>query len=207
MSAGPPRYEDFDAAVLALMAALESGEPLDEARLAVLLQGMGRFLRSRFNTLGREDVVDAVNEGLVRFIAAVRDGRVDPDRRPAGYLTRTAENAALDRLRQQARETTAFEDVPEPESEDAPLDALVNLLASQAIVLGLMAAARDRGEHELNVLIEEFLNLAEHGARPTLRALGAALGVSHTEIHRRLERLASLASEETTDEPPARGYE
>jgi RNA polymerase sigma factor (sigma-70 family) len=195
MSAGPARHEDFDAAVLALMASLESGEPLEDAQLAVLLQGLGRFLGARFSALGREDVVDAVNDALVRFIAAVREGRVDPDRRPAGYLTRIAENAALDRLRQQARETTDFDDVQERESEEAPLDALLNLLTSQAMVLELMAAARDRGEHELNMLIEAFLNLAEHGARPTLRELGAALGVSHTEIHRRLERLAAMASE------------
>ncbi len=186
------RYDDFDAAVLALMAALASGERLDDAQLAVLLKGLGRFLRFRFPALGREDVVDAVNEGLVRFIAAVREGRVDPGGRPAGYLTRTAENAALDRLRQRSREAPTLDDVDELESSDAPLDALLDLLTSQAIVLELMATARDRGEHELNVLIEAYRNLAEHGSTPTLRQLGAALGVSHTEIHRRLERLAIL---------------
>jgi RNA polymerase sigma factor (sigma-70 family) len=186
-------HEDFDAAVLALMISLESGAPLAEHPMNVLLLGLSRFLRSRFRTLSRDDLVDAVNDALVRFIAAVGDGKVDRRRNAAAYLTRTAQNAAHDLLRQRTRETQPYAVIDQLQAEAPVIDELLDLLASRAMVLELMAVARDEGEHELNALISTYLNLADAGGRPTLRELGDALGVSHTEINRRLERLAELA--------------
>jgi DNA-directed RNA polymerase specialized sigma24 family protein len=184
-------HPEFDAAVLALIASVESDEPLSERHLAVLLQGLGRYLRATFRGLDREDEVDAVNDGLLRFIEALRSGRVNPQAKPAGYLTRTVANAAVDRLRQRRREAPDV-DIEELADDDTSLDDVLELLVGQDAVLRLMARVRDCGEHELNDLIRTFKDLAEVGRTPTQRQLGAALNLSHTEIRRRLDRLAAL---------------
>lgn len=194
MSSGD-QHPEFDAAVLALIASLDNGTVFKDAELGILVQGLGRFLRARFQTLNRDDVVEAVNDAVVRFIAAVREGKVDQRARPAAYLTRIASNAAVDLLRLRSHEVSDVEAIDEEPADDAALEALVEALSSKALVIQLMAIAKDRGEHELNLLIAAYRNLAQPGKTPTLRQLAAELGLSHTEVRRQLDRLAALAEE------------
>jgi RNA polymerase sigma factor (sigma-70 family) len=181
--------------VAALIASVEHRQPFDESDLATLMQGLGRYLRARFRTLTRDEVVECVNEALARFIAAVGAGRIDPTRRPAAYLTRTTERVALDEVRRRSAEALETIEVEELPAEEAPLEALLDALAGRDAVLELMTRARDRGEHELINLIRAWLNAAQPGKVPTQRELGATLGISHTEVGRRMVRLQELLRE------------
>jgi DNA-directed RNA polymerase specialized sigma24 family protein len=195
----PSQHPDFDAAVLALVGSLHDGVKFAEQELAVLVQGLGRFLRARFQTLDREEVVDLVNETIVRFIEAVRRGHVDPRIRPAGYMTQMAMNFALDRLREGAREIPCSEEADERTAEDPNFEVVVETLASETMVFDLMGAARDGNRHELNLLISTYLNAARPGCTPTLRGLAELLGISHTEVRRQLADLARLARKHGID--------
>jgi DNA-directed RNA polymerase specialized sigma24 family protein len=185
---------EFDGAVAALVGSLAEGEegaPFSDDQLEVILQGLGRFVRSRFPTLGREEVVDSVNEALARFIDAVRQDRVDVGSRPAAYLTKTTENISIDAVRE--RETPVDEEVlDELSGEDTSFESFLNVLSERTTILKLMRQARDTGQHELNELIRCWMDVDASGEKPTLRKVGARLGISHTEVRRRLDRLADL---------------
>jgi DNA-directed RNA polymerase specialized sigma24 family protein len=187
IAAGP----EFDAAVLALVASVEHGEPFAEEDFQIMVRGLGRFLRARFGTLPRADVVDCVNEAVTRFIAAIQAGQVLTSMRPAGYVTRIAERVALDRVDRSppAAIESNVEDVPD---EDDPESALLDALASRQDVLKLMIRVRERGEHELNDLIRAWRDLAQPGKVPSRRQLGSVLQISHTEVGRRIERLRAF---------------
>jgi DNA-directed RNA polymerase specialized sigma24 family protein len=190
-----PRHPDFDAAVLALISSLDNGTKFVEQELAIVVQGLGRFLGARFQTLDRESVVDLVNETIVRFIEAVRQGAVDRGGRPAGYLTQIAANLALDQLRGGTRELPCREETYEHAAEDPSFEDIVAALASKKSVFDLIAVVRDSDRHELNLLVATYLNLARPGCTPTLRGLAEQLGISHTEVRRQLSELARLARE------------
>lgn len=185
----------FDDAVTALMDAIGEGDSnaFLGADFDVILQGLGRLIRSRYGSLSREDVVDVVNEALLRFVAAVRDGRVDPTRRPAAYLTTVAINTATEVLRQRrSEELVGQEELERAARTEESLDALLARHDDRRAVRDLMQRAREAGEHDLADLIRCFRDLVASGEQPTLRELGTSLGISHTEVRRRLDRLAAL---------------
>jgi Sigma-70 region 2 len=184
-------HNDFDTAVLALLNAVESHGEFREAELNVVTLGLGRFLAAAYGGLDRDERTDVLDESLVRFIAAARTGAIDRSQSPAAYLTRTAANAAIDVLRRRRHDDTGG-DAAELGEEDASLGAVVDRLASRAQVVRLMRLAIECGEDDLVRLMRAFLDIGESGATPTLRQLGERLGSSHTEVRRRLDRLAEL---------------
>jgi DNA-directed RNA polymerase specialized sigma24 family protein len=184
----------FDEAVIALLDMIERGEgTFYGLELEVIMQGLGRLVGSRFSSLTREDVVDAVNEALARFIAAAREGKVDRSRNPAAYLTAIALNFAIElRRRQRAEQLAEPEEIERAAGGEDPLQDFIQLLSDRQTILELMRRARDSGQHELNDLIRCWRDLVSVGETPTLRELGICLGISHTEVRRRLDRLAKL---------------
>jgi hypothetical protein len=186
----------FDEAVVALLDAVEHGEgdAFTGAALDVIVQGLGRFLRASFPGLPREDVVDAVDEALLRFIVAAREGKIDRQARPAAYLTTIASHNAVDVLRrQQGEQAVEPEEIEEAVGDDDSFENLDRLLSDRETILTLMQRARDSGQHELNELMQCWLDMDFAGQKPTLRDLGAHLQISHTEVRRRLDRLAQLS--------------
>jgi hypothetical protein len=169
------------------------GDAFQGPELDVIMQGLGRLVGSRFASLSREDVVDAVNEALARFIAAAQKEGVGRSRSPAAYLTTIALNFAADlRRRQRAEQLAEPEEIERAAGGEEPLEEFVQLLSDRQTILALMGRARDSGQHELNDLIRCWRDLVSADDAPTLRALGVCLGISHTEVRRRLDRLAEL---------------
>jgi hypothetical protein len=67
------------------------------------------------------------------------------------------------------------------------------VLSDRETILELMRRARDSGPHELHDLIRRWRDIESAGGTPALRELGEDLCISHTEVRRRLDRLAALA--------------
>jgi DNA-directed RNA polymerase specialized sigma24 family protein len=183
----------FDEAVAALLDSLDRGEraAFGGDELAVILRGLGRFLRSRFPGLPREDVVDIVNEALLGLMTAATEGSLDRSRSPAAYLTTIAYREAIDVLGRRERAAEP-EEIAKAAGESDPIPALLELLSDRETILDLMRHARDSGQDELNDLIRCWIDLDSAGEAPTLRKLAARLSISHTEVGRRLDRLARL---------------
>lgn len=187
------RLEEFDRAVEALAAA-SLGAEFGRADFAPLTGGLGRYLRAAFPGLGREEILDLISIAIERFIAAVQAGRLDTRQRPAAYLTRIAQRAALDELAAQRRLRSLSGHVESAAPGRDELEPLLGAIGGAEQVRVLRERALLAGREELIELVDVYLSLATAGRQPTLREIGHALGISHTEVRLRLDELAAMAS-------------
>jgi DNA-directed RNA polymerase specialized sigma24 family protein len=177
----------FDQAVVGVIEALTDDAPVGSRELHVVQSHLDRGLQSRFPTLGEPDRGDIIADALVRLIAAARQGRINRESNPAGYLWRIAENRAIDLIRQP--EAVSINEVSEPpsRSSDDEVAALLEAAASSSDVKAAMRLARNAGEHRVVQTISRWLVVAERmGRAPSTREAGEALSVSHDTVARHL---------------------
>ncbi|MEV5438201.1 sigma-70 family RNA polymerase sigma factor [Streptomyces sp. NPDC052682] len=172
-------------------------EPADEQALFSALSNvtatLPRLLGQRIRKIGREPE-DIAQEALERFIKAVRAGRVDPDRSPAGYLLTVAMNVARDKER--GPDTTPFEDaVPVLGTEIDQVTRMLDALASASTVR--RALARASNDQMVLDVVAAWLDLAHrNGREPTSREVAVMVGISKTTVANVLARFRSLLQEE-----------
>lgn len=145
-----------------------------------------------------EELDDLVGEVMLRWLAAVRAGRIDLLDRPAGYLVTIARNAAIDSLRSNRRRTLADAASLSPDLEELASHAvseddvamIVEHRATAASVRHALSACRRSGDTTAYRVAIHLLDHAERtGSLPSARETGAALGLSHTGVAKALKRL------------------
>ncbi|WP_433075182.1 sigma factor [Dactylosporangium sp. CA-052675] len=171
--------------------------PLDaeqEERYAVALRsvtdGLPRLIR-RDDRPGLEPE-DIAQQALLKFINAIRSGRVDPDRSPSGYLLKIATTVASDLRR------PGLPPSPIPDADldrvwsgagDDEADRLIEQLASESQVRSALALAVRRGDLSVVNVVHEWLNQARRNdADATQRAVAEAVGMSKSAVGKCLAR-------------------
>ncbi|MGD0165882.1 MAG: sigma-70 family RNA polymerase sigma factor [Gaiellaceae bacterium] len=182
---------EFGAAVAAL---LKNEGTFESREMQVVVNGLSRYLLATVIDLNHDDLAETIQLSLVEFLEAVRAGRVDKERSPAGYLIRLARWRALDFVRGRARHEVPTADL-EPEEEDADVatEALAALSSEEQIAL-LLRHNRLEGRHDLNAVVRAWLDLADFGGTPTVRAVAAKLGIAPSTVSARLAQLREILS-------------
>jgi DNA-directed RNA polymerase specialized sigma24 family protein len=183
-------HSDFDLAVSRLLETLAGAGSAAGAASRDVIEITGaltRFIAARFPR--SRDADDIASEAVARFVEAAKSGRVSAQGRPAAYLTRIAQNAAIDRLRQEGR-VEAFAEVPTGEVADE--EAIVRLLDSDAtcqrVSEGIDAANR-AGDHTVVLVITHWIDTAQTLSRaPTSREVGHRADVSHATVSEAMRR-------------------
>ncbi len=190
------RMARFEDAVVRLLDSLAEGSSFASEDLDLILTSLTRYLRVAASGLTRDEAAEVIDAALVGFLETARAGKVDRDRRPGGYLITIARSRAVDLLssprRWEAPLEEALEDTP---AGDDPAGLLQQALEGERVI-ELIRRNREAGRHELNAMIGVWLNLAERGERPTLRALSAQLGIAPSTVRARMDQLATLLAEE-----------
>lgn len=151
---------------------------------------------------------DIAIEAVTRAIEGVRAGKsVEQVRNPIAWLTVSATHVAVDRLRSASRQReTPVGDVYELERaslenrlgrDDLTARTLDSQLTAQ-LVRTALKRARDANDALAYQVAVYMLDEAEkHNRLPSARAVGRALGVSHTGIQKALQRFRGYT------EPPS----
>lgn len=163
-------------------------EPGDGRDLAVVVDGLSRFLGGRFRSLPPAEIADIASESIVRLLQTSQAGRLD-ENRPAGpYLTRIAHNLAVTRLRRPITED--LDGSPGGVMDDDALARLLDARASSERLRQALARAARAGDHMLLRVVREWLRLAEQrSTSPSSRAVAERLDISHTTVNEALARL------------------
>jgi len=197
----PDDDRDFDALCRAVAhhVAVQNERDLDaheERDLAHALtsvsESLPRLLTSRRGTYFL-DPRDVAQEAIGLFVKAAASGRIRADRSPAGYLMRTASNLVITALRRPAPPLLLGDDdvVATPISADETV-ALIDRLASRDTVRAALLASAEAGDHTTVAVIGAWLDQAAvEGREPSIRAVAALAGVSHTSVVRCLARFRS----------------
>jgi DNA-directed RNA polymerase specialized sigma24 family protein len=144
------------------------------------------------------DPQDVAQEAVGLFVKAAASGRIRADRSPAGYLMRTATNVVITALRRPAPPQLLGDDdvIADPISPDETV-ALIDRLASRDTVRAALRASAEEGDDTTVAVIGAWLDQAAiEGREPSIRAVAALAGVSHTSVVRCLARFRSRLAEE-----------
>jgi hypothetical protein len=182
---------DLEVATGRLLDELSGGPPVSAQDTLVLQRELDRRLRRRFPTLTRADRDDLISDGILKFVVAARDGRIERDGSLGGYLWTIVFNRAVDESRRPAsRPMAELDDEADPLS-DSTIAAFLDADASTTMVTAAMRHAVSIGDYDGARWVAEWLVLAEElGRAPSLREAGEALGISYATVRRTLERFA-----------------
>jgi DNA-directed RNA polymerase specialized sigma24 family protein len=205
----------FDEAAAELARAIDAGvEPQDGAWKCVV-ESISRLLSSWFSTrLSPSDRSDVVSEAVKDFVQAIRNGRYEPQRSAAAYLTAIAQNAGKDRLAQLGR-VVAVDPVPLDAggivgaAQEGSLDLgdmaaeLLDRVDSVETIARAMARAMEAGDHGCNAAVQVWLSMSEmEGRRISTREVATKMRISHTEVGRRLSRFRTYLDEGSSGSAP-----
>ena len=186
MSGAEPELESFETSLREL---LEIPPSHDRRDLETVLGGLERFLAIRFPTLPASDAAEIASESLARLLVVNQEGRLDPARSPAPYLTRIAHNLAVSAMRRPTA-TNAELDEAQHALADDEIAALLDARASSEMIRGALVQAVRVGDHVLVRVVRVWLELAEsQGSAPASREVAERLGLSHTTVGEALKRL------------------
>lgn len=191
-----PEERSFNESTVRLLELYKEGSPRqsDDRDLAIVLDGLSRFLGSRFQSLSPAEISDIASESLTRLLQASQTGQLQ-DGRPAGpYLTRIAHNLAVSGLRRPP--TAELNEAAGAGLDDDDLARLLDARASADRLRAALAIAAAKGDHMLIRVVRVWLQLAQkHSAAPNSREVGGRLGVSHTTVNEALARLRAYLPE------------
>lgn len=180
--------QDYGAAVRRLVIALVAETEPTTKDLRIILLHLEDELARRFPGLSLADRNDIIGDALAAFLGAVQEGKVRLEGEPGGYLWRTSQHRAVDRLR---RPTELPLDESPPETYGPDDDAIAARMDERArasdihLAIGL---ARADGNHRVNRTISEWLVLAQkNGEAPSTREVAVEMGVSHDTVARHLK--------------------
>lgn len=183
----PEQPSTLDEAATELATAIaRNDEPRASAVLLVRSELRRRARRAGGADAELDEIVDAALEA---FIRAVLDGRVHVDTAGA-YLARTLKHRLIDTHRRSfsgsgERRTVPLEtaDSSTIGAEDERLARLLDADAARDDVLSALRHAADAGRSTVVRVVAEWLDIAARtGAEPSSRAVGDALGLSHTAV-------------------------
>lgn len=179
---------DFGPAARRLSRAFaEDAAPSGEDHAAVRA-GLIRALLARFRSLGPDELLDVVDEAVIRLLSESRRQGSELDK-PAGWLVRTASNMAHDRVRRQAR---SGELRHEPWRDDETFQLIEAAWSSQSIRTAL-AQAVAAGEWTVVTVVTAWIDLAsETGSAPSSRQVGQRVELSHTTVNEALNRFRGM---------------
>jgi len=180
--------EDYGTAVRRLVVALVAEtEPTTEDLRIILLHLEDELVR-RFPRLSLADRNDIIGDALAAFLGAVQEGKVRLEGEPGGYLWRTSQHRAVDKLRRPA-ELPLDESPPETygPNDDAIAAGLDERARASDVHLAIGLARAD-GNHRVNRTISEWLALTQmNGETPSTRDVAEVMGVSHDTVARHLK--------------------
>lgn len=179
-------WNKYAAAARELTVSLTEGTYLSPVALQVVQAHLDRQLSRRFPSLSPPDREDLISDAIRSLLSVAREGRVDIEGNPGGYIWQTTQNRALDWFRKDQPEPA--EHLPEPGESDERIARLLDADASAQEVRDAMRELISAGEIRTSRLIGEWLVEAQRlGRAPSTREAGAALGTSHDSVARALK--------------------
>jgi DNA-directed RNA polymerase specialized sigma24 family protein len=157
--------------------------------MAVVMAGV----RALVHRYGPElEPEEAAQEVMVRLLAMARaGGRRDPVQNPGAFITRVAQNTAIDLLRRSGKhrhEVPLDEEHLELSSEDE-LPALLHRSATHATVRAAIAGCLADRDFVTVRIVTVWLDLADElGHEPPSREVADYARVSHTTVNNALQR-------------------
>lgn len=140
--------------------------------------------------LSEADAADGAQEVALSVIALGR--KTTEIRNPAAYLTRLAQNRAVDELRRSRRRDLTLTSATELPSDDDAIAALLEASATADAIRRAMRAAVEAEDHLALRVVSTWLDAADElGDAPPSREVARRAGVSHTSVNRALKRFRS----------------
>lgn len=190
----PPNRYDFDAAAARLLMAFPAQPRAED--MAVVMAGV-RALVTRY---GPEiEPEEAAQEVMVRLLGMAREGEErDPVRNPGAFITRIAQNTAIDLLRrggQHGHEVPLSEEHLELRAEDE-LPGLLHRSATHVTVRAAIAGCLADGDFVTVRIVTVWLDLADElGHEPPSREVAVHARVSHTTVNNALQRFRARVAD------------
>jgi hypothetical protein len=174
----------FSDAVTALVnSATDDRAFSDVDSLAEIYRGLAP-IRRVFPTIGTEAWEDLFDEAVLRFWKACREGRVQQERNPAGYLVRIARNLAIDHIRSRSKEPVDHKVQDVAAIGDTIATTVDATAGRQAVEAGLRAAWEAQDDTVVRVVLAWLeVAAAQPGAIPSSRKVGEVIGMSHTAVN------------------------
>jgi len=199
MSRAPEPAKDAIGRAAAII--VSDPDALTSAELRAVLRLLIGFMRARYPWLSEFALEDIATDAIARVLTGARTGSIKPDGNPGGYLIRTAQNLAIDRMRATQREELVEPSrMPERISDDAAAAAIesaavadVGVAAGPAdeIRRGLAKAAARGDDTACRVVAYLLDEVQTTGQMPTNREAGEELDLSHTAVSDALRRFRS----------------
>jgi DNA-directed RNA polymerase specialized sigma24 family protein len=183
---------DFKQSVRALVDSRTEGTPLSSNEVDVLKLGVFHFVAASFP--GLLDVENIVGETLLRFIAAIDSGNLDPNRDPCPYLLEIAKNEARDALAKARREQEVAQLADDAAEWDDPLSGVEDAVADRERVELAMRRLIGLGDHVTVKIVATWLDQTET-ADPSLRSVGDEAGVSYQTVKEAIDRFREFLTD------------
>jgi RNA polymerase sigma factor (sigma-70 family) len=188
----PSQASGFDQAAKRVFIALRDGDSaaIGSQDLQTIV-GTLRLLMRRYG-LSEGDAADGAQEVALSVIALGRNST--EIRNPAAYLTRLAQNRAVDELRRSRHRDVALptERAAQLPSDDDAIAALLEANATADAIRRAMRAAVEAQDHLALRVVSTWLDAAEElGKSPPSREVARRAGVSHTSVNQALKRFRS----------------
>jgi DNA-directed RNA polymerase specialized sigma24 family protein len=188
----PPEASGFDQAARRVFTALQDGDSaaIGSQDLETIV-GMLRSLMRRYG-LSEGDAADGAQEVALSVIAL--GPKATEVRNPAAYLTRLAQNRAVDELRRSRHRDVMLptERAAQLPSDDDAIAALLEANATADAIRRAMRAAIEAQDHLALRVVSTWLDAADElGKPPPSREVARRAGVSHTSVNQALKRFRS----------------
>jgi DNA-directed RNA polymerase specialized sigma24 family protein len=189
-----PPITEFDRASRQLFAAAAGQGQMRSADYEFVKKALIRFAHG----LSREDAEDVASLAIAEALLRVKDPRQPEILNPGAFLFRATRNRLLDLYR---RHQTRSREMLVDQIEDALYgrryysqqdDAVARLFDENATAASLedvLRAAEAAGDFLAVQVLNEWIDRAEaSGKSPSNRAIGRALGISHTSVNQAITR-------------------
>lgn len=194
---GPAEKSTFDEASKRVFAALRTGDGAGVHRQD--FEAVIGTLRSVLLRYGLSDGEAADGAQEVAATVLALGPRVAEIRNPAAYLTRLAQNRAIDELRRSRRNDVALpaELAAQVPADDDAIAALLEKNATADAIRRAMRAAINAQDHLTVRVVSTWLDAADElGEPPRSRDIARRAGISHTSVNHALRRFRSYFPDE-----------